>query len=179
MAMDEVFLGCAVLGGALFVIHLVLQFLGGHSDMDADLDGSHPDLGFKVLSFQGLTAFFTMFGLSGLALLRQSKVSEGWALLISTMIGLISMWVIGRLFMTVKALQSSGNMKIQSAIGQTARVYLTIKPGQIGKVELAISQHLSVLDARSDGAEVIPTDATVRVIAVESESLLVVEAMGK
>ncbi|MBF0244526.1 MAG: NfeD family protein [Planctomycetes bacterium] len=77
--------------------------------------------------------------------------------------------------MSVRKLQSSGTMDPGSAVGQTGRVYLTIKPGQVGKVELAVSQHLSIMDARSDEVQALPTDTTVRVLRVENGSLLVVE----
>jgi len=74
------FLICAFLGGAMFLIRLVLQMVGGNSDVDTDIDVGHADVvhadsdvSFKLLTLQGLTAFFMMFGLVGFVLLRESK----------------------------------------------------------------------------------------------------------
>ncbi len=96
---EKVFLISAILGGAIFVVRLILFFIGmGHHGVDADtgfdadvghmgevghdVGDAHGDLhghadetesSFKFISLQGITAFFMMFGLVGLALSRQSK----------------------------------------------------------------------------------------------------------
>ena len=90
--LEKIFAVCAIVGGVLFIIRLVLQFMGGDFDADAadgldgldgvdGLDGADADFdveigdtdySFKLISFQGLTAFFAMFGLVGLAMLKQS-----------------------------------------------------------------------------------------------------------
>ena len=81
-SLEKFFAVCAAVGGLLFVIRLILQFVGGDSDagdmdFDADFDvdvdapdvgdgadfDSDTDLSFKALSFQGITAFAMMFGI--------------------------------------------------------------------------------------------------------------------
>ena len=62
--LESVFLVCAIVGGTIFVIRMVLQFMGVFDDVDADFD--HPgdvhdvhmdsDVGFTLLTFQGLQA---------------------------------------------------------------------------------------------------------------------------
>ena len=98
--LDKLFLACAVFGGILLAIRMVLQFVGGGDgdvdgdvdvgmdvDVDADMDVGDGDVSiadsgasFRLLTLQGLTGFFMMFGLVGLALSRQSKVSDLWAI---------------------------------------------------------------------------------------------------
>ncbi|MEW5941803.1 MAG: hypothetical protein AB1750_19240, partial [Chloroflexota bacterium] len=79
---EIIYWASTIVGGTLFILRLVmLLFGGGISDdtLDAALDtshaeisGDHPDadISFKLLSLQGLTSFFMMFGLVGLALLK-------------------------------------------------------------------------------------------------------------
>ena len=90
----------AIFGGTLFILRTALLLFGGgldfgagdgdvhlevdhsfdldhdlHHDVHTDVEVDHADadLSFKLLSFQGLTAFFMMFGLVGLAF-TQSEV---------------------------------------------------------------------------------------------------------
>ena len=95
VGLDSVYIGCAVLGGLLFFVQLVMQFLGHHADVDVggghvgmphDVSGT-ADTSFKLLSFQGLTAFFMMFGLVGLAMHRQSGASPALSLCVAIAAG--------------------------------------------------------------------------------------------
>ena len=72
---ETVYWASALIRGILFVFRAALFFIAGDVDdldgiVDGDADISHgeTDLSFKLLSLQGLTAFFMMFGLTGLAL---------------------------------------------------------------------------------------------------------------
>ena len=67
--LEKLFAVCAVIGGVLFAVRLVLQFVGGDVDVDdvpdgdIDFDGDAGDAGdsdisFKVMSFQGFMSFF-------------------------------------------------------------------------------------------------------------------------
>ena len=96
--LEKAFLTCAVLGGLLFLVRLVMQFIGGHGDgagheighdvphdLPHDLDpgavGEHAGLGdsdvsFKLLTFQGIMAFLMIFGLVGLAMEGTTEVED-------------------------------------------------------------------------------------------------------
>lgn len=175
---DSIFLGCALLGGGVFVVRTLLQFMGIGAGHDADLgagggDHTDSDAGFRVLSLQGVSAFCMMFGLVGLALVRQSGVSPSLALPAAGGAGLATVWVISKLFAAMGRLQSSGNVNLYSAIGQEGQVYLTVQRGGEGKVQLVVQNRLSVYDARAeDGAELV-TGRRVRVVAVNGEVLVV------
>lgn len=159
MTLDTVFVVCAVVGGALFAIQLVLQLLGFASanvDVDTDLgfgDG-HPsaDASFKVLSLQGLTAFTLMFGLIGLATLRSQQEYSFSHALIATLAGLSggasTTWVIAKLFGAARRLQSSGTMDLKKAQNAAGNVYLSIRRDKPGKVTVVVSGRSLTLDAR-------------------------------
>lgn len=164
-----------------------------HHDIDADhdihLDADHADhvdhadqadghadsdISFRLLSLQGLTAFFMMFGLVGLALLKANMH------VISTLVGggaagFFSVQLIGLIFEQARHLQSEGTLNIENAIGQAGSVYLTI-PGQgTGQVQITVQGTRRILDASSMGEQVIKTGEKVRVTGIMYGSTLVVE----
>ena len=177
--MDTVFLACAALGGGAFLVRTLMQLIGAGAD-HGDAAGVHHadgDAGFRVLSFQGLAAFLMMFGLVGLALVRQSGVAAALALILAALAGVATVWVIARLFAFMGRLQSSGTINMWSAVGQEGSVYLTLPRGGLGKVEVVVQGRLGVFDARAeDGAE-LPTGSRISVVSVESGDVLVVQAI--
>jgi hypothetical protein len=209
---DQVFLGCAVVGATLFVLRLIMFFVGfGEADVEADFDvdvdmdfdadvggdvdmdadvggdvdadvdagaGAHAhDAGFKLLSFQGITGFFMMFGLVGLALHRNTGTGEPLAVLGGSAAGLGIMWLTAKLFSIFRSLQSVGTADIRTAVGQEASVYLTIRQGGIGKVQVNVQERLKVLDAVTEQQETLATGARVKVVAVRDDNMLVVEKL--
>lgn len=182
--LEKIFLACAVVGGALFLVRMALLFLGGDggggSDLDLDVDGAgghgfESDAAFKVLSLQGITAFLMMFGIVGLALLRENGVADGWAVLGATAAGLGAAWLIAKMFRAMGRLQSSGTLDLANAVGQEGTVYLRIPAGGTGKVTVTVQEHLQTLDAVSDGGAELPTGQRVRVTRVLGGTVLVVE----
>ncbi len=182
VGMEWFFLLCALIGGTLFMIRLILQFVGGDSDMDVDgdididvdMDGDS-DVSFRVLSLQGITSFCLMFGLVGLAMMRQSGQNAIWALVAATVAGSATFWLMKWIFNKAQVLQSSGNIKMKNAIGKEGDVYLTIHPHGTGKARVSIQNHLKVWDATTDSNQEIKTGERVRVTGVVSGNVLVVE----
>jgi hypothetical protein len=86
------FLICAITGGGLFLARFVIQLIGG-----SGIDVGHADVSFKLLTLQGLTAFFMMFGLVGFALLRENKTGNGAALFGATAAGMGTVWIISKI----------------------------------------------------------------------------------
>jgi len=191
--LELLFACCAVFGTVLFVIRLVLMFVGGiddaHSadagDMDAgagdfdagagDFDAADmdhtgdlhdSDISFRLLSLQGLTAFFMMFGLVGWAVIRQGEYNALIPIAAGTVAGLLTVWVMKIIFQFATGLQSSGTMNLKNAIGEEGTVYLTIHPGQSGKVQVSIQNRLAVLEAVTDSKEEIKTGEPIRVVRI-------------
>ena len=191
---EKLYLVCAVIGGILFVVRLILQFIGadggGDSDIGAadvgnvDVDGGFEDvatdvddayLSFKVLSFQGLTAFFMMFGLVGLAMMRQADQSPASSLLAATVAGLGTVWIIGMIFRKAGSLQASGNINLSNAVGQEGEVYLTIPGEGTGKAKVTVQERLRIYEAISKDKVELTTGQRVRVVEVTPQDVLVVE----
>lgn len=168
VTLHQFFVYCALGGGALFLVQLVLSMLGaGDADIDMHLDhpgtGHHSaDASFKILSLQGLTAFFGMFGLVGLALSTESKAGNVVSVLGATAAGAFTTWIIGRIFRAAYSLQSSGTLDLSKAVGVTGTVYLRIAPDKPGKVTLNLSGRLVQLDAVTS-VQTFETGSEVRV----------------
>jgi membrane protein implicated in regulation of membrane protease activity len=180
--MHDLFLYAAILGGSLFLVQLVLSALGA-GDADIDLGGGHhdasptghtsADTAFKLLSLQGLTAFFAMFGLTGLALDTQSGASPAVSIAGAVAAGAATTWIISRIFRSAAKLQSSGNLDMRNALGVQGTVYLGIAPNKPGKVTLTIQNRLVQADAISE-LETLATGSSVRVLRVLPEGTVVV-----
>lgn len=200
---DTVFAGCAILGGVLFFMRLVLFFVGHHGgaedvggdfdgdvgadfdvggDFDGDVDAADAidahadsDVSFKMLSLQTITAFFMMFGLVGLALRKEAELVEAWAILGAMIAGLFSVWVISKIMTFMMGLQSSGTMRLANAIGQEGSVYLRIPADGVGKVQVVVHDHLKVFDAVSKKGQEFQTGERVTVVSIAADNKLVVD----
>jgi hypothetical protein len=169
VTLHHFFLYCAIGGGTLFLVQVVLSTLG-MGDADLDFGGQHggetghtsADTAFKVLSLQGLTAFFGMFGLVGLALHDESHVHPALAVLGASVAGSLTTWLIARLFHAARKLETSGTLNLQKAVGATGTVYLRIAPDKPGKVTLSLHGRLIELDAIC-ATQTLETGSEVRV----------------
>jgi hypothetical protein len=179
-ALEYFFLACAVVGGILFLFRLALFFLGGgDTEVDVDAPGGEggfddTDSSFRFLSVQSLSAFFLMFGLVGLALLREG-VQEIAALIAAIAAGLFTVWVVSQIFVQMKKLQSDGTLKMENAINREGTVYLTIPEDGTGQVRVVVQGGLRICDAVSADHQKIPTGASIRVVKIVSGKVLVVE----
>ena len=178
---DKFFTFCALLGGIMFVVRTVLMFLGGDGgNVDGDVDTidvhhGDADVSFKLLSFQGVTAFFMMFGLVGLALSRQTRLNEAAAVAGGVAAGGLTVWIIGKIFLGMKRLQDDGTLNLQNAVGQEGTVYLTIAPGGAGKAQIVIQGRLQIFDAVTEGPDALKTGERIRVTKLSGANILVVE----
>ncbi len=183
---------CAIVGGILFCFRLVLMFLGGDADgadgadgfdldveaADADALGdlSDSDVSFKLLSLQSVTAFLTMFGLVGWAMLAHGNYHPVIPIISGILAGLAMIWVMGKIFQFAYSMQSSGTLNLQNAVGKEGSVYLTIKPNESGKVQVTVQNRMMILDAVAEVEGEIHTGQPVRVVKIVAGKL-VVEAL--
>ncbi|MET0387297.1 MAG: hypothetical protein ABW321_15115 [Polyangiales bacterium] len=171
MTLHDFFLYAAALGGALFLAQLALSALGA-GDADLDFGGDHhsgtdhhtsSDTAFKLLSLQGLSAFFGMFGLSGLALHDESGLGPAPALGGALVLGWLTTVVIARIFRAANHLEGSGTLNLRNARGADATVYLRIAPNKPGKVTVTVQGRQVEATAVSGGGDTFETGDRVRV----------------
>ena len=184
----------ALLGTAVFVIRLGLMMLGGdHGDGgdggdfgDADtgdisleghdLDGHDSESAFAILSIQTVSVFMMGFGWAGLGCL----FGAGWPLSAGIGLGFLAgvamIWILTRTLGAVRTLESSGNVRIQSALGLEGDVYARIPAAGEGRgqVRLIIDQRQRIYNAISRTGEV-NSQTRVRVVWVNDDNTLTVE----
>lgn len=176
--LDLLFASAALIGGILFIAWFFLLMMGGLAGgildgvgLDVDMGA---DLSFKAFTFQGIIAFILMFGLVGLALSRSDQ-GDMMALFAGTVAGGASMWSMGKLFQAFHSVQSSGNMNIQNAVGQDGTVYMRIKPGAVGQIQVTIQGAMRTLDAiASDSSLYMKTGETITVEKIVAGRMVVI-----
>jgi membrane protein implicated in regulation of membrane protease activity len=178
---QKFFLFSAVVGGAIFIVRMIMMLagIGGHDMHDGQFDYSDThtdaDASFKLFSLHGLTGFFMMFGLVGLGLSRQKLIPDLVAGAVGVVAGLATVWVIGKVFSTMTKLQSDGTLRLSDAIGQQGKVYLTIPANGTGQVQVGFQGRLMIYEAVSANKEAIKSGEPVVVIDVVGGNMLVVE----
>jgi membrane protein implicated in regulation of membrane protease activity len=181
---EIIYWASAIIGGTLFLLRTILLFSGiGMDDAHVDLgleDAGDVDHGggmsVSLLSLQGLTAFFTMFGLVGLVL-YSAGVHVLLTIVGATFAGLFTVFIISWLFTQFGRFQSEGTLDIRNAVGATGSVYLRIPSGGTGQVQVSVQGGMRIIDALTEGSEEIPTGTSVRVIGLRDTTTLIVEKL--
>lgn len=165
----------------LFFIQLVITFIGGdvehdfdHS-FDSDMGGDMGSDGLHPFTFKNMVAFFTLFSWSGLASI-EGGFSLIITLLISTISGLLMMFIMAFLFYYISKFAHSGTLDMNNAIGLKGDVYLTIpaKKAGMGKVQITVQGQLRTLNAITEDIEDIKTGAVIEVDEIVNGNILVV-----
>jgi membrane protein implicated in regulation of membrane protease activity len=184
--LEKFFVICALASGFLFIVRIAMQIIGfggdGDMDLDADVDiddlaHGHGDVGFHLITMQGMTGFFLIFGLVGLALTKQGQWSEGWAVLGGFAAGVVMLVVVAKLTEMMMRLQSSGNISIRNAIGKQGTVYARIPDNGVGQVQVTVQDRLRLYDAMTENKEALDTGEQVEVVGVVSENTLIVKKL--
>lgn len=180
MGWNTIYLICAVAGGAILVLRVILMLVGidqgDAPEVSVEVDAPGGDGitgGANFLSLQSIAGFFTMFGLVGMGLLQIGS-SEIVSLLGALGAGVLTAWATGMIFLQMRRLQSEGTMVITNAIGQVGSVYLTIPEQGSGVVTVTVQGAQRSLDAVSEHGQRIPTGSMVRVVSVTAGKILVV-----
>jgi hypothetical protein len=163
----------------VFVIQVILTFIGmdGSDGADVDFDG-HADVGatpFQLFSLRNLTNFLLGFSWGGIAF--YDSISNKLVLsLVALLIGVGMLFLFFFIIKQIMKLSQNNAMDLNSAIGETCEVYLTIPENGKGKgkVHVKVNQTLRELDAMTDG-EKLPTGSMVKVVAIVNETILKVE----
>ena len=171
--MSAFFLTCALLGGGLLVVQIVLGALGIGDT--ADVQGAHdmhnadgaPHDGLHLFSFRALVAGLAFFGVGGLAGLA-TPFGFVAAIPLALVFGAAATVGVAAATRAMLKLEDDGTVHIEGAIGLSGDVYLSIPPARrgMGKVHVVLQNRLVELQAVTTHADVLPTGARVLVIDV-------------
>ena len=179
--MQNFFLACALLGGAIVVLQLVFGMVGAHDvphETAHDLSGGHAEHaseGLHLFSVRALTAGLATFGAAGVSAMALG-IPGLLALPIAAIIGIATMFGVAWALRSMMRLEDDGTVSIGSAVGASGTVYLTI-PGErtgAGKVHLLLQNRTVEVPAVTPAAS-LPTGSAVLVVDVlDSDTVVVV-----
>ncbi|RKQ51510.1 hypothetical protein BXY85_2537 [Roseivirga pacifica] len=174
----QIYWGLAIPFSLIFLIQMVLTFVGGEVDIDGDpdFDVEHDTGGgFHFFTLKNFIGFFTIFSWAGIASL-DSGYSVETTLIISTLSGLLMMTIMASLFYGFSKLTDSGTMNINNAKGGIGEVYLLIKAnrGNVGKVSIKVQGSLRELEAITDDDNDITSGSVITVKEVINNNILLV-----
>ena len=175
-------------GGALIVCQFLASVFGliGDHDVDAahevhgDTHGStaHHDqttasnwfLG--MLTFRSIAAAITFFGLGGLTA-RYYEITELSSFFVALISGCAALYMVAMMMKAMFQLKADGSVRMERAVGQLGRVYLTIpaKKAGTGKVTLNV-QNRTVECSAITAEHEIATGSSVKVVALLGPTLV-------
>lgn len=176
--LQQVYWGFAIPFSLIFLIQMVLTFVGGDIDSDSvgdvHMELDH-DAGFQFFTIKNFIGFFTLFAWTGIACL-DSGFSSGSTLLISFLAGIGMMILMAAIFYYFSKLTDSGTLSINNAIGGIGEVYLPIHAsrGNIGRVQIKVQGSLRELEAITDDSQDLSTGTVVSVMDVINNNTLIV-----
>jgi membrane protein implicated in regulation of membrane protease activity len=171
-SVEQMFLLAGIVGGLVLVFRLILTIAG--LDHHGGVDAVHvdSDAGFQALTIQGISSFFTMFGVVGFVMYHNATLGLVLALVGAVAAGVVSVWIIQKVFRSMLRLQSSGTVSLFAAVGSEGSVYLTVgKDG--GRVQINFANRLREFEAGSADGATIPTGTPIRVQSVAANTLVV------
>ena len=163
----------------IFIIQATMTFAGMDSsdgisaDFDSDLD--HTNSPFQLFSFRNLIHFLLGFSWTGISFYN-TITSTALLIFLSIVIGALFVGAFFFIITQIQRLAEDNSFRIENALNQLGTVYLTIperKSGR-GKVQVSVRGSFHELDAITE-QEKIESSATVRIVRIESNNLVVVE----
>jgi len=168
----------AVVGTLLFLLRLGFALFGGaDGDLDTDV-GMDSDAAFTLFSLLSILAFFMGAGWMGLACRLDWELGRLASSLISAGFGFAMMMAASGLTYGTRRLNREIDYDVNTAVGTTCRVYLTIPAkgkGQ-GQVEVSVSGRQKIIRAISNGPG-IEAFADARVVEARDDGTLIVEPL--
>ena len=174
----------AVVGTLLFSIRIILMMFfglddGGDFDLDVDMDtgGFDGHAGdFSLFSMVSVLSFMMGAGWLGLACRLEWGVGPVMSAIYAALFGFGLMLMSSMALWQMRKLNDPGGYDVNTCIGKTGRVYLTIpaKGSGRGQVQMTVDGRQKVMEAVSTGEE-IESFATIRVVSIQGEETLVVE----
>ena len=174
--MEIIFVSCAVLGGILFFIMMLLMMIGDVLGGVTDAIGLDIDAGggaFEILSVQGLSVAVMMFGLTGMFGLSATG-SDVVAVLAGGIGAAAGMYGMGKMMYGINQLQADGTINYNDAVGQRGQVYSRIKPNETGEIQVPVDGTLKTLLARAqDKTMLISSGEFIKVVDIIGSTMIV------
>jgi hypothetical protein len=171
------FLASAILGGGILLLQLVSSVVGFHHDATDDLHGVHlAEEGLNLFSVRAIAAGVAFFGVGGLAGMS-TPLRALLAIPAAVVFGGAAMVGMAYATRAILRLEDDGSVRVESAVGVSASVYLSIPAarGGLGKIHVQVQNRLVEYQAVTSHSEPLPTGARVLVVdVIDSDTVDVV-----
>lgn len=169
--------GIAVFVSLVFIVQMVMTFIGMDTDIDVDIDtdstsGEGP---FQLFTFRNFVNFFLGFSWTGIAL-RPNIESTFLLLVVAVLVGVLLVVAVMFIFKWMSGMEESGNISSQKTVGCKGTVYIPVagqKKGE-GKIQITVQGAVREYNAVTEG-DSLPTGTPVRVTGVLNDDLLLIE----
>lgn len=163
----------------IFIIQTIMTFIGADatdgSNADFDSNLTDTDAPFQLFSLRNLINFLLGFSWTGISF--YNTIGNPLLLLFVALItGILFVVLFFLIISQVQKLAEDNSFRYANTINKSAEVYLPIPANRLGKGKVLISVNGAIheLDAMTDN-ERIAAGAVVKVVKIESESILIVE----
>ena len=177
---STVYFVMGAIGTALFLVKVLLMFIGGDADTDFDIDVDggievHGG-GFSLFSLLSILAFMMGAGWMGLLCRQDFELGAALSAIIASAFGFALMLFASLGMLVLMRLQQSGKYDVNQAVGKLGKVYLTIPEAGAGtgQIQMNVDGRNTVLTAASAGGK-IDSFASVKVVEVRDDGVVVVE----
>ena len=173
----QVFWSLALVSSVVFLIQLVMTFVG--LDSDTEMGSGFDDVEMEgvggFFSFRNFVNFLLGYGWGGV-LLHDAISNMVWLQVAALGIGFLLVLIFVFILRQVMKLATDKTFRLEEAVGQVADTYLRIPASKQGSGKILVSVRGSVheLEAMTEGDE-IPTGSKVRVTRAVGSELVVVE----
>ena len=168
---DILFAAMALIGTFLFIIYFLLILIGDFTSGIFDFEMSSEGI-FQLFTLQGLLSFIMMFGWIGLA--ASQDYNAFIAILVGTISGIFSMYLVGKVFTLMKSLEQDNTVEHSQAIGARGTVYRTIQPGGLGQVQIEYEGALRTESAVAEDEKIkLESGKFIKVVDVIAERMIV------
>lgn len=178
MSMDifmQTLWGIAVFASLVFIVQMIMTFIGMDTDIDIDTDSTTADGPFQLFTFRNFINFFLGFSWTGIAL-RPNIENTFLLLFVAILVGVLLVVAVMFIFKWMSGMEESGTISIQKAVGCKGTVYIPVagqKKGE-GKIQITVQGAIREYNAVTEG-DTLPTGTPVRVVGVLNDDLLLIE----
>ncbi len=159
---DYVFVVCALVGGALLLLTVLLDDVLG-AVFDFDLGG--------VSLMPLLLSFITMFGVGGLFATQVLDLHGGQAAIVGSLFGLVGIGIAYGMFSVLQRAQADEPFSMSDLVGDTAFVSVGILAGHYGSV--LVKKEGQTHEYSATASTDVTAGTTARVIGVAGNGLIV------
>lgn len=172
--MEHIYLWLGVVATLFLIVQIILMLcssVGGDFDVDGDGDiDVDNDSGVSIFTLKSVTAFFAVGAWAGLLVCSVISQKLQWVSIpVAVAAGAAAMFLVVVVMRAISKLQCNGALQTEKLVGKHATVYVSVPPLRSGrgKVTLNAQGRYTELDAVTEGAEKIPVDEIVEIVAVE------------